>query len=70
MIFLRKPVVCGVTTLDFDHTSVLGKTIESIAWQKAGIMKPGVPLFTVDQQPRPAMSVLIERAKEKKVSTD
>ncbi|XP_071518800.1 folylpolyglutamate synthase, mitochondrial-like isoform X1 [Panulirus ornatus] len=63
---VRKPVVCGVTTLDLDHTSVLGKTIESIAWQKAGIMKPGVPIFTVDQQLRPAMSVLIERAKEKK----
>ncbi|KAG7177986.1 Folylpolyglutamate synthase-like [Homarus americanus] len=63
---VRKPVVCGVTTLDIDHTSVLGKTIESIAWHKAGIMKPGVPTFTLNQQLISSMPVLIERAKEKK----
>lgn len=34
-----RPVVCGVTSLGIDHTSVLGTTIESIAWHKAGIFK-------------------------------
>lgn len=38
---VRNPIVCGVTTLDIDHTNSLGNTIEEIAWQKAGIMKPG-----------------------------
>lgn len=62
---VRRPAVCGVTTLDFDHTSILGSTIESIAWHKAGIMKPGVPTFTVEQPQQSALHVLIERAKEK-----
>ncbi|GFR57830.1 folylpolyglutamate synthase [Elysia marginata] len=34
-----KPVVCGVTALGFDHTNILGNTIEEIAWNKAGIFK-------------------------------
>lgn len=60
-------MVCGVTTLDYDHTSILGNTIESIAWHKAGIMKPGIPTFTMEQPLQPALSVLLERAKEKEV---
>lgn len=35
----RNPVACGVTSLGMDHVSTLGGTIESIAWQKAGIFK-------------------------------
>ncbi|KAK7078098.1 hypothetical protein SK128_023155, partial [Halocaridina rubra] len=62
---IRKPVVCGITTLDLDHTSILGSTIESIAWHKSGIMKCGVPAFTAAQQPSSALAVLLERAKEK-----
>ena len=32
-------MACGVTSLGMDHVSMLGGTIESIAWQKAGIFK-------------------------------
>lgn len=32
-------MVTGITALGLDHVSVLGKTIEEIAWQKAGIYK-------------------------------
>ncbi|KAH7727916.1 FolC protein [Aphelenchoides avenae] len=46
---VRNPVVCGITTLDFDHTSILGSTLAEIAWNKAGIMKPGSTALTVDQ---------------------
>ena len=46
---------------------MLGSTIEEIAWQKAGIMKPGSIAFTVDQQPIGALKVLKKRAAEKKV---
>uniref|UniRef100_A0AAY4EJB8 Folylpolyglutamate synthase n=1 Tax=Denticeps clupeoides TaxID=299321 RepID=A0AAY4EJB8_9TELE len=46
---IRKPWVCGISSLGIDHTSILGDTIEKIAWQKAGIFKPGVPAFTVKQ---------------------
>lgn len=36
---VRKPVVCGVSSLGLDHTSILGETIDKIAWHKAGIFK-------------------------------
>ncbi|XP_076586562.1 folylpolyglutamate synthase, mitochondrial-like [Chaetodon auriga] len=58
---IRKPWMCGITSLDFDHCSLLGDTLEEIAWQKAGIFKPGVPAFTVRQQPSP-LRVLQHRA--------
>ncbi|XP_068239077.1 folylpolyglutamate synthase, mitochondrial-like [Palaemon carinicauda] len=62
---IRNPVVCGITTLDLDHTSILGTTFDSIAWHKSGIMKPNIPTFTVDQQPGSSLGVLMARAKEK-----
>ncbi|KAK4310151.1 hypothetical protein Pmani_018264 [Petrolisthes manimaculis] len=62
---VRKPVVCGISTLDFDHTSLLGSTIESITWHKAGIMKTNIPTFTLDQQLTTALMKLSDRAKEK-----
>lgn len=53
---VRKPVVCGVSSLGLDHTSILGETIDKIAWHKAGIFKPGVPAFTSLQQELLSMS--------------
>ncbi|KAG8178843.1 hypothetical protein JTE90_016513 [Oedothorax gibbosus] len=58
---LRKPVAVGITTLGLDHVNLLGDTIALIAEQKAGIMKPGVPAFTVPQQ-ESAMKVLRDKA--------
>ncbi|TDH01751.1 hypothetical protein EPR50_G00165900 [Perca flavescens] len=60
---IRRPWVCGISSLGIDHTQILGDTIEKIAWQKGGIFKPGVPSFTV-KQPEDAMVVLRNRAKE------
>lgn len=60
---IRHPVVCGVSSLGIDHVSILGDTMEKIAWQKGGIFKPGVPAFSVPQPSGP-MAVLVERAKE------
>ncbi|KAL2100079.1 hypothetical protein ACEWY4_004473 [Coilia grayii] len=60
---IRRPWVCGISSLGIDHTSILGDTIEKIAWQKGGIFKPGVPAFTVKQLEGP-MTVLRERAEE------
>jgi folylpolyglutamate synthase/dihydropteroate synthase len=62
----RKPIVCGIASLGLDHVKILGNTIEQIAWQKAGILKPNVPGVTVPQLPE-AMHVLNERAEEKHV---
>lgn len=60
---VRKPVVCGVSSLGIDHTSLLGDTMEKIAWQKGGIFKRGVPAFTVPQPDGP-LAVLRERAEQ------
>uniref|UniRef100_A0A667WZY0 Folylpolyglutamate synthase n=1 Tax=Myripristis murdjan TaxID=586833 RepID=A0A667WZY0_9TELE len=60
---IRRPWVCGISSLGIDHTQILGDTIEKIAWQKGGIFKTGVPAFTV-KQPTSPMAVLEERAKD------
>ena len=41
----------GITTLDYDHTKILGESIEEIAWHKAGIMKKGTVAFVNPYQP-------------------
>ncbi|NXG63924.1 FOLC protein, partial [Hemiprocne comata] len=64
---IRAPVVCGISSLGIDHTSILGDTMEKIAWQKGGIFKRGVPAFTVAQPERP-LEVLRDRAREREVS--
>jgi dihydrofolate synthase/folylpolyglutamate synthase len=38
------PEVAAITTVGYDHTEILGDTLEAIASDKAGIAKPGVPL--------------------------
>jgi folylpolyglutamate synthase len=47
---VRGPVVCGVSSLGFDHMELLGHTLPEIAREKAGIFKPGVPAFSVPQR--------------------
>jgi len=56
-----QPQVVGITSLSIDHTQLLGNTIDSIAEEKAGIFKRGVPVITVQQDPL-AMQVLKSRA--------
>ncbi len=38
------PILSVITNISFDHTQFLGDTLEKIAGEKAGIMKPGVPV--------------------------
>ncbi|XP_077546439.1 folylpolyglutamate synthase, mitochondrial-like isoform X1 [Haemaphysalis longicornis] len=61
---VRQPSVVGITSLGLDHTSVLGSSLQEIAWHKAGILKKGCPAFTLPQ-PEKALGVLVERALEK-----
>ncbi|CAN1251012.1 Folylpolyglutamate synthase [Linum perenne] len=58
---IQKPVVCGIASLGYDHMEILGNTLGEIAGEKAGILKYGVPAFTV-QQPEEAMRVIEEKA--------
>ncbi|CEP11744.1 hypothetical protein [Parasitella parasitica] len=61
---IENPIVCGITALGLDHVSVLGDTIDKIAWHKAGIIKPNVPVVSFEQPPL-AMEVVERRALEK-----
>ncbi|MBV9397928.1 MAG: bifunctional folylpolyglutamate synthase/dihydrofolate synthase, partial [Bryobacterales bacterium] len=58
-----QPALTVITPIDFDHEVYLGHTIEAIAGEKAGILKPGVPAVFARQRPE-AASVLRERARE------
>ncbi|EIE20887.1 putative folylpolyglutamate synthetase [Coccomyxa subellipsoidea C-169] len=59
---IRAPFACGITPLGYDHMAVLGHTLPEIAGEKAGILKPGCPAFTVPQ-PADAMAVIEAKAK-------
>lgn len=48
--FLPTAPVGVITSISLDHQALLGDTIEEIAWQKAGIIKPGMHLFTASSQ--------------------
>ena len=52
-----KPEVCVITPLSLDHTEVLGDNLEKIAWEKAGIIKPGCIVVSAPQ-PEEAASVI------------
>lgn len=42
------PLVTAITNISLDHTQILGTTIAAIAEEKAGIIKPNIPLFTTE----------------------
>ncbi|MCF7972783.1 MAG: bifunctional folylpolyglutamate synthase/dihydrofolate synthase [Phycisphaerae bacterium] len=56
-----KPKVIGITSLSIDHQAQLGTTLDSIAREKAGVFKKGIPVVTV-QQDSIAMKVLKSEA--------
>ena len=43
------PIVSVITSISLDHTDILGNTIERIAYEKAGIIKHGVPVVVAPQ---------------------
>ncbi len=51
------PMVSVITSIGLDHTEYLGETIEAIAYEKAGIIKPGIPVVVGDL-PSAAMDVV------------
>ena len=61
------PTLTGITTIGLDHVALLGDSLESIAEQKAGIIKQGVPLVTGHIVPE-ALSVIDQIAKAKQAS--
>lgn len=61
------PIVSVITNIGHDHMDLLGPTIADIAFEKAGIIKSGVPVVTGASQPE-AVDVIERTAKEKKAS--
>jgi dihydrofolate synthase/folylpolyglutamate synthase len=60
---VEKPLVSVITTVDFDHMDILGNDISKIAFEKAGIIKDGVPVVLGDV-PLEAFKVISSKAKE------
>ena len=60
---ILSPVVTIITRIDFDHENFLGHSLKEIAFEKAGILKPGVPLVLAEQRPE-ALEVILARARE------
>lgn len=58
------PRVSVITPVSFDHMDILGDTLEKIAYEKAGIIKPDIPVI-VAPQPDEAMQVIENVAREK-----
>jgi dihydrofolate synthase/folylpolyglutamate synthase len=59
------PLASVITNIALDHQQWLGDTLEKIATEKAGIIKPGVPVITATNEPE-AMAVIERIAREKK----
>ena len=57
------PVVSVITSIDFDHENFLGHSLPEIAREKAGILKPGVPVVVAEQHGE-ARQVILARAHE------
>ena len=58
------PIVTAITSIDFDHQQYLGNTLAEIAGEKAGIIKPGIPVVVGDVVPE-AFAVIDAIARER-----
>ena len=58
------PEISVITPVSYDHTDRLGHTLDRIAYEKAGIIKEGVPVISSAQEPEP-LSVISKTCKEK-----
>lgn len=56
-----KPIVTAITTIDYDHQDQLGKTLGSIAREKAGIIKPSIPVV-ISPQRKVALNIIRKTA--------
>lgn len=59
---VARPRLCLISSISMDHESYLGDTLPQIAFEKAGILKPGVPAVVGRQRPE-ALAVIEARAR-------
>jgi dihydrofolate synthase/folylpolyglutamate synthase len=60
---IPRPAACAITSISLDHQDFLGNTLSAIAAEKAGIIKPTVPIITGHQSAE-ALAVITARATE------
>lgn len=60
---IEAPAATAIASISMDHMDFLGDTLEKIAFEKAGIIKPGIPCATGLQAPG-ALAVIAARAAE------
>ncbi len=60
---IEAPVATAIASISMDHMEFLGDTLGKIAFEKAGIIKPGIPCATGTQAPE-ALAVIATRAAE------
>ena len=58
---IDRPAACAITSISLDHRELLGDTLAVIAAEKAGIMKPGIPV-AIGAQQQEALDVLLATA--------
>jgi len=61
------PIGAVITNIEMDHMAILGNTIEKIAYEKAGIIKPNIPVVTFEKKEE-AIDVFKEVAKQNNAS--
>jgi len=61
------PEVAMILSISFDHTHYLGNTLEEIAWEKCGIIKPGCDVVCYADQPREALETIERVCRERGV---
>lgn len=54
---INSSVVTVITSIQYDHVKILGDTKEKIATEKAGIMRPSVPVLVGDDVPKEHLNV-------------
>ena len=57
------PLLSVITNIGWDHMNLLGNTLQLIATEKAGIIKPGIPVVIGEYQPEVAQ-IFLEKAKQ------
>jgi dihydrofolate synthase/folylpolyglutamate synthase len=62
--FIDTPAAAVITSISLDHESLLGESVEQIAWQKAGIIKPRGDVFTSAAQDPVALEVFRKQCAE------
>lgn len=60
---IQQPEICVITEVGFDHMQYLGDTLEAIAGEKAGIIKPGTEVVFFDK--RPSVTEVLEKFAKK-----